>query len=455
MSLEINQFDRMTKTPIPKLIFSLSIPTIISMLVTNIYNIADTAFVGTLGTSASGAVGVVFGFMAVLQAIGFTFGQGSGSIISRTLGEKDTKKASMIASTGFICSFALGLILAIICFIFLEPVAVLLGSTITILPYAKTYITYLLIATPFMVSSFVLNNILRFEGKALFAMIGLLTGSIINIGGDALLILVFHMGIEGAAISTAISQIISFFILVYPFFSNKTVCKLSLKEVNIKATIFFDIVGTGLPSLLRQGLNGFSTILLNFLAKPYGDAAIAAMSIVNRLFFFFFSVAVGIGQGFQPVSGFNYGAKRFNRLKKSYSFTILLSEAFILVLSCVMFIKAPMFVQLLRDDVKVIEIGTRALRLQCIASLFLPFCMVTEMLLQSTGQKLSASILSSLRGGMIFIPVLIVAATIRGLSGIQEAQPIAHTLSIIPALYCAPKFFKKLKLEESENEENG
>lgn len=449
MRIQQNQYAKMTETPVSKLIVSLSIPTVISMLVTNVYNIVDTAFVGTLGTSASGAVGIVFGIMTIIQAIGFTFGQGSGSIISRLLGRRDPEKASTIASTGFACAFVLGLLITFFCLLFLNPLLKFLGSTDTILPYAREYTIYILLAAPFTVTSFVLNNILRFEGKALFAMIGLMTGAVLNIGGDALLIFVLHLGIKGAAISTAVSQIISFSILISAFFTGKTQSKLSLSCISIKAVLVMDIVGSGLPSLLRQGLNSIATILLNSIVKPYGDAAIAAMSIVNRIFFFFFSVAVGVGQGFQPVSGFNYGAKKYERLKKAYWFTIVLSEALVVVLGSAVFFNAPGCIWLLRNDMQVVEIGTRALRLQCIASLLLPFCMTTEMLLQSTGQKLPASILSSFRGGLFFIPLLVILSMTRGIAGVQEAQPLAYFLSFFPALYCAPRYFKKLGKSDS------
>ncbi len=452
MSTQISQFDKMTKTPVSKLVMTLSVPTIISMLVTNIYNIVDSAFVGTLGTSASGAVGIVFGFMTILQAIGFTFGQGAGSIVSRLLGKKEDTNASIIASTGFFCAFILATVTAIICFVFIKPLLYFLGATDTIFPYAKSYISYIIISTPFMVTTFVLNNVLRFEGKASFAMIGLLSGSIINIGGDALLMFVFKMGIRGAAISTCVSQMISFSILFWAFISGKTTSKISLKYFRLDFPKIGDIVGTGLPSMLRQGLNSIATILLNTLSKPFGDAAIAGMSITSRIFFLFFSIVIGVGQGFQPVSGFNYGAGRFDRVRKAFYFTFSLAEALVLVMSTIVFFKAGTFARLLRDDDMVVFIATRALKLQCIASIFLPFCVITEMVLQSTGSKLAASILSSLRGGLFFIPALLILSHYRGLSGIQEAQPLAFVLAVIPAVIMAPLYFKKLKRFEEQTE---
>lgn len=444
-----SQYDKMTKTSIPKLIIRLSIPTILSMLVTNIYNMADTAFVGQLGNSASGAVGIVFGFMAILQAVGFMFGQGSGSIIARLLGAKDKESASVTASTGFFCALFLGLLIEIPGFLFLDPLVMLLGSTETIAPYAKTYISFILLAAPFMTASFVLNNILRYEGKAALGMIGLMTGGLLNIIGDPIFMFVFHMGIAGAGLSTALSQCISFGILLSMFLRGKTECRLSVHRISLQPGRIFNIMATGMPSLLRQGLNSLTTVLLNSEAAVYGDSAVAAMSIVSRISMFVFSFALGIGQGFQPVSGFNYGAGKYRRVRKAFLFTAALSEGLIIVISLFVMLCSNNLIGIFRNDATVIEIGTRALRLHCMSLLFLPACMVTEMLMQSTGQRLSASLLSSLRSGVFFIPLLLILAKVRGLSGIQEAQPLAYVLAFIPSLLFAVWFFRKLPKEDT------
>lgn len=444
-----SQYDKMTKTSIPKLIIRLSVPTILSMLVTNIYNMADTAFVGQLGNSASGAVGIVFGFMAILQAVGFMFGQGSGSIIARLLGAKDKESASVTASTGFFCALFLGLLIEIPGFLFLDPLVMLLGSTETIAPYAKTYISFILLAAPLMTASFVLNNILRYEGKAALGMIGLMTGGLLNIIGDPIFMFVFHMGIAGAGLSTALSQCISFGILLSMFLRGKTECRLSVHRISLQPGRIFNIMATGMPSLLRQGLNSLTTVLLNSEAAVYGDSAVAAMSIVSRISMFVFSFALGIGQGFQPVSGFNYGAGKYRRVRKAFLFTAALSEGLIIVISLFVMLCSNNLIGIFRNDATVIEIGTRALRLHCMSLLFLPACMVTEMLMQSTGQRLSASLLSSLRSGVFFIPLLLILAKIRGLSGIQEAQPLAYVLAFIPSLLFAVWFFRKLPKEDT------
>lgn len=445
---QISQFDKMTKTPVEKLIVSLSIPTIISMLVSNIYNLVDTAFVGTMGNSASGAVGIVFGFMAILQAIGFLFGQGSGSIISRKLGQQKCDEASQIASTGFFFAFGISIIAAIICGIFLDSIIIFLGSTPTIAPYAKTYIIFILLTAPLMVSSFTINNILRYEGKALFGMIGLMSGAILNICGDAIFIFVFKMGIAGAGLSTAISQTISFCILLLPFIRGKTQCKVSVKRIAFKWNVVGNIMATGSPSLIRQGLGSVATILMNMVSKPYGDEAIAAMSIVSRIFFFIFSISIGVGQGFQPVSGFNYGAKKYSRLRRAFKFTILLSEVLMLIFGTIVFILAPDLIRIFRNDDTVIQIASRALRYQCVAVLFLPIGMGTEMLFQSTGNKFRAAVLSACRSGLILIPMLLILAKLQGLAGIQVAQAYAFILAAIPSAFFVSSFFKKLPKED-------
>ncbi len=439
-----SQYEKMVETPVSKLIITLSIPTIISSLVTNIYNMADTAFVGHLGNSASGAVGVVFGFMAILQAFGFMFGQGCGSMVSRSLGRKDAETAGRIASTGFFCALCFGILLEILGFLFLDFLVSVLGSTETIAPYAKTYITFILLSSPVMVPSFVLNNLLRYEGKALLGMFGLLAGALLNLIGDPILMFGLNMGIAGAGLSTAISQTVSFLILLSVFLRGKTQCRLSIRSVSLNFRELFNICATGLPSLLRQGLNSLTTMLLNYEAAVYGDAAVAAMSIVTRISMFIFSFAIGIGQGFQPVSGFNYGAGKYSRVRKAYRFTAVLSEILIVIISTGVFLASDNLIQLFRDDLLVVDIGTRALKLHCIALLFLPICMVTEMMFQSTGHKLGASVLSSLRSGIFFIPCLIILSYVRGLAGIQEAQPLAYILAFFPSVCFAAWFFYKL-----------
>ena len=456
----VSSVNKLADMPIPKLIVTLSIPSIVSMLVTNIYNLVDTAFVGRLGTSASGAVGIVFGFMAIIQAVGFMFGQGAGSIISRSLGQNDKEKADIHATAGFFGSFLFGLLITALGFIFLDEIVMFLGSTETIFPYAKTYISYILVASPFMSSSLTLNNILRYEGKANLGMIGLMTGAILNMIGDPIFMFAMGMGISGAGLSTALSQLVSWVILLMMFILKKSSSTISFKNLKkAGGMVYLNIMTTGFPSMLRQALNSLTTVLLNSQCAVYGDAAVAGMSIVSRIIFFAFSIALGVGQGFQPVSAYNYGAGKYDRVRKGFRFTCLVSEAIVVVGCTLLFIFASELVGLFRDDIDVINVGTRALRLQSIAYLVLPPCMTTEMLYQSTGRRIGAAILTALRSGLLFIPALLILANLRGLSGIQEALPVSLILSAPVTVIFAIYFFRKLpknnqlpQIQENEEE---
>ena len=316
------QFDKMTKTPIPRLVMGLAVPTILSMLITSIYNLADTFFVGQISTSASGAVGVVSSLMAVIQAIGFMLGHGAGSIISRKLGSGDAPAASRFASTSFFTAIGAGAALGVFGIAGLTPLMRLLGSTETILPHARDYAFYILLAAPFMMSSLVMNNILRYEGKASFAMIGLVTGGVLNMVLDPVFIFGLGMGTGGAGLATGLSQIVGFCILLSMYLRGKTVSKLSIRNYTRSGRDIIAILTIGLPSFGRQGLASFASMMLNVAARSYGDAAVAAMSIVSRIFQFLQSVALGVGQGFQPVASYNYGAHKFHRVRSACLFTI-------------------------------------------------------------------------------------------------------------------------------------
>lgn len=440
----LTTYRRMTETPVSHLIVRFGIPTTISMLATSIYNMADTYFVGTLGTSASGAVGIVFGLMAIVQAVGFLFGHGAGSILSRKLGARDEKGATRAASVGFFWSLVCGAGIMVFGLLFLTPLMRLLGSTETILPYARTYSISILLAAPVMISSFVLNNILRYEGHAMFSMIGVTAGGVLNIFGDWLLIRKFHMGIEGAGISTAISQCIGLCILISPFLRGKTQSKLSLRAAKDGIHTLPDVCETGLPSLMRQGLSSVSTMVLNGQAGVYGDAAVSAMAIVARICFFVFAIAIGIGQGFQPVSGFNYGAKKYSRVQRGFWFTLGLSECILGVLAVVGILLSSHFIGFFRDDPAVIEIGTVALRVQLIALFFQPLALCANMLFQSIGANKQATFLAILRSGIYFIPLIVILPQFLGLTGVQIAQTVADVLTFLTAVPFVIWFFRKL-----------
>lgn len=453
--IQNKQYVKMTETPVEKLVATLAVPTVISMMVTNIYNLVDTAFVGTLGNSASGAVGVVFGFMSILQAVAFMCGQGAGSIMSRSLGTKDTETATRYTSTGFFMSLFLGAFIGVLSFLFLDPLVYALGSTDTIAPYAKTYISWIILAAPFMAASLTMNNLLRYEGRAKLGMFGLMTGGVLNIGGDAILIFGCKLGIAGAGISTAVSQMISFLILLFMFLSGKTQTQIRISRVDWHLKTVGNVAATGFPSLLRQALNSVATILLNSSASVYGDAAVAAMSIVSRINFFVMALAIGIGQGFQPVSSFNFGAGKYDRVKKAFWFTFGLSEVLLTVMVIPVFIFAEPLIRIFRNDAQVVDYALRALRLQAVTLVTVPITMVTEMGFQSTGQRLLASVSSSLRSGIIFIPALLILPKVRGMAGIQEAQPVAFVISFFISLYLSRIFLKHVSrgAAKSENQD--
>lgn len=450
VSREKKQFEKMTQTPIPKLVIQLGIPTTISMLVTSVYNMADTYFIGKYGTSASGAIGVVFGLMAIIQAFGFMYGQGAGSISSRALGAKDQKLASRYSSTGFFAALFTGFLILALGLLFINPLMRLLGSTETILPYARTYAVFILIAAPFMCASCVLNNVLRFEGQALFAMVGLASGGLLNIFGDWLLMARFELGVLGAGISTAVSQSISFFILLSMFWRGKTSANLSIRNASRNLQDLFLICKTGFPSLVRQGLTSISTMLLNDRAGLYGDAAVAAMSIVNRICFFTFATALGIGQGFQPICAFNYGAKRYDRVKKAFYFTFAVGEVFLGTVALIGLQFTEPLITIFRDDPKVVEIGAAALAAQFVGQIFQPLAVCTNMLFQSVGKTGIATLLSMLRSGLFFLPILLILSSLFELAGVQYAQASADVLTTFAALPFAIYFLRQLQSSGSK-----
>ena len=444
MSVLDRQYKEMTETSVEKLILRLSVPTIISMLVTNIYNMADTFFVGKLGTSASAAIGIVFSLMTINQALGFMCGHGCGSNISRKLGNKQGDAAIKFASTGFFMSLFLGVLIMIIGIIFMEPLLRIMGSTDTIMPYAKSYGICILLSAPFMTGSCVLNNVLRYEGKASLAMVGLTLGGVLNIIGDPIFIFVFNMGTLGAGISTAVSQVISFFVLLAMFGGDRTVSRLRFSAISWDIKDILNILYTGLPSLIRQGMMSVSTMVLNYMSMPYGDAAIAAMSIVSRVCNFIFAIALGISQGFQPVSAFNFGAKKFKRVKRAFIFCCGLSMIILGVLSVLSLIFSGHIIGLFRDDADVIGVGTFALRAQCIVLFISPITLAASMMFQGAGENLASSIASFLRSGITFIPMVAILPRFFGIYGIQLAQPLADVISFVVVMPLIVRFFKKI-----------
>ena len=440
-----SKFEKMTTEPVEKLVATLAVPTIIGMLITAFYNMADTYFVGQIGTSATAAVGVAFSLQALIQALGFLFGQGSGNFISRMLGAQDEEDAGVMASVGFFTGFLIAVALAVVCLIFIKPICVLLGSTDTILPYAIDYLRWILVFAPFSVGSFILNNQMRFQGNASYAVIGLSVGSILNIGLDPLFIFVFHMGVSGAAIATGLSQFISFSILVFMDVKKATV-PISFKNFKPSFRIFKEVFRGGIPSFARQSLASVSTILLNTMAGKYGaDAAIAGMSVVTRISQFASSVLIGFGQGFQPVCGFNYGAGLYERVKKAYYFCVKFATIFLAIVGIIMAIFAPQIITIFRDDPDVVAIGAVALRFQC-ATLFLTATIVlSNMMLQTMGMAVPATIVAMSRQFIFFIPLLIILGFAFGLTGIEITQTVSDVCAFALTVPIVHKVLKGLQ----------
>ncbi len=428
----------MQSEPIPHLVCQMAVPTIISMLVTSFYNMADTFFVGKINTQATAAVGVVFAVMALIQACGFFFGHGSGNYISRKLGAGEYEHANKMAANGFFCAFITGMIAGTLGLLFLDPLARLLGSTPTILPYTKDYLRIILIGTPFMMSSLVLNNQLRFQGSASFAMVGIVTGAVLNIALDPLLIFVCEMGVAGAALATIISQIVSFVLLLLMSRRGGNI-RVSFRNFCPSWYYLREIVNGGLPSLFRQGLGSVAQICMNHSAGIYGgmysDAAIAGMSIVNRITMFANSALIGFGQGFQPVCGMNYGGKKYDRVREAFFFCVKYALVFLAAVSVAGFVFAEPIVTIFRkEDLDVIRIGTLALRFQCVVFPLNAWIVMSNMMLQSTGKAVRASLLASARQGLFLIPFILILPAILGLLGVQMSQMCSDICSFLLAL---------------------
>jgi putative MATE family efflux protein len=424
----------MTSAPVEKLVLRLAAPTITTMLISALYNMADTYFVGSLGTSATAAVGIAFPLMAIIQAFGFFFGQGSGNYISRELGALHFDNAKRMVSTGFISALFAGAILTIVGLTTLEPLALLLGSTPTIFPYAVDYLRYICIGIPFMTGSLVLNNLLRFQGSAFYGMLGISSGAILNIGLDPLFIFVFGMGVGGAALATIISQFTGCAILLIGC-SRKGNLRINPKEFSPSLKTYAEMFRGGFPSLCRQGISSVAIVILNQFARIHGDAAIAAISIVQRVTMFSYSALIGFGQGFQPVCGFNYGAKRYDRLKRAFWFCVRVSTVILTLLGIVMFIFSTQIIAVFRaDDPAVIGIGSLTLRLQAAVFPLFAWVVLNNMMMQTSRKAVRASVLSLARQGIFLLPALFILSPAAGLFGLQLCQPVADICSFLLAI---------------------
>ena len=444
MDKQEQKFIQMTQAPVEGLICRLAVPCIISMLVTAFYNMADTFFVGMLkSNAATGAVGVVFSMMAIIQAVGFFYGQGSGNYISRCLGEKRYEEASQMAATGFYASLGTGALICVVGLIFLDDLAYLLGSTETILPYTRDYLRVILLGAPWMTASLVLNNQLRFQGGATYAMVGISAGAVLNIILDPIMIFWMDLGVAGAGWATIISQFVSFCLLLLGCSKGGNI-SIHIKNVRLNATTFKWILQGGLPSLSRQSLSSLATICLNHAAGPFGDAAIAAMGVVQRIMMFGASTMLGFGQGFQPVCGFNYGAQLYQRVKRGFWFCVRISTVALAVIGAAGYFLAPQLIAIFRDDPDVIAFGTAALRFQCVTFPVQGWIVMANMMEQSMGRTAPATFLSVARQGLFFIPAVLLLPVFLEGTGVQLAQSVADVLTVLCAIPIHLRVLKSL-----------
>lgn len=441
---------RMTSAPVEGLVCRMAAPSVVIMLISAMYNMADTYFVGHLGTSATAAVGVSFSLMALIQALGFFFGHGAGNYISRRLGAGDFNEAGRMAATGFFLSLAGGCIVGLGGLLATQPLARMLGSTPTILPYACDYLWYILLASPFMTAGLTLNNLLRFQGSAFYGMVGVASGAVLNIALDPLFIFVFGWGVSGAAIATMISQGVSFCLLLAGCIRPGN---LAIRFGNFSPRFFdaWEIFRNGFPSLCRQGLASLAAICMNHMAGSFGDAAIAAISIVQRVSMFAGSALIGWGQGFQPVCGFNFGAGRYDRVKQAFWFCVKSATVVLVLLAAAAFVYAPEIITLFRrDDPEVIHIGSLALRLQCVALPLLGWVIINNMMLQNIGRAARATLMAFSRQGLFMLPLLFILTPRLGILGIQLAQPLSDLGTFLLSIPIGAGVLRSLPERERE-----
>ena len=439
-----DKYTFLTQAPVHRVIGAMAIPTIISMLLTSMYNLVDTFFVGKINTQSTAAVGVVFSVMFFIQAFSFFFGNGSGNYISRQLGAQNTKDAEVMASTGLFYTLVFSLIVMLLGWIFLEPISILLGSTPTILPYTRQYLGISLLGTPFIMGTFCINNQMRFQGFTKYSIYGAISGSIINCLLDPVFIFGFSMGVSGAAVASVIGQI-SGFVIMLIMSQKEGVIHYTHRRISFEGRFVKEIIAGGTPSISRQGLASVSTIALNSVAGNYGDAAIAAMSIVTRISMFIFSVIVGLGQGFQPMCGFCYGAKLYDRVKEGFWFSTKIGTFFLLFWSVILIIFSGEVVSLFRDDPQVIAIGIPALRYQMIIFPACSFMMMANMMMQTCRKTIRANILAASRQGLFFIPLIFVLPYFYGLFGVEICQAVSDIISLIVTIPIVWSAFKEMK----------
>ena len=445
MNSQSKKMELLGSTSIPKALLAMGIPTMVGMLVNAFYNLVDAYFVGGLGESQMGAISVVYPLGQVVVGLGLLFGNGAASYISRLLGRGDKENADKVASTALYSSVSVGAVIILFSMVFLHPILKLLGATDSILPFASTYASIYIVSCIFNVFNVTMNNIVTSEGAAKTTMCALLTGAVLNIALDPLFIYVFDLGVAGAAIATAISQVVSTCVYLTYILRKKSVFHFRVKDCTYTKETLSEIFKIGIPTLVFQILTSVSISLINNAAGGYGDSAIAGMGVVTRLISMGSLSVFGFIKGFQPIAGYSYGAKKFDRLREAIKISILWSTAFCVIFGVILALSPTAIVsQFTKGDAEMIRIGAASLRANGISIMLFGFYTVYSSLFLALGKGIEGFILGACRQGICFIPVILLLPIIWGLNGIMYAQPIADVLSAVITVFMAIPLHKKL-----------
>lgn len=447
MNSRNNKMELLGNAPISKALLAMGIPTMLGMMVNAIYNLVDAYFVGGLGTSQMGAISVVYPLGQIVVGLGLLFGNGSASYLSRLLGNREQEQADRVASTALYSSVAVGAVMIIFSLIFLRPILRLLGATDSIMPYAMTYAAIYVVSCIFNVFNVTMNNIVTSEGAAKTTMFALMAGAVLNIGLDPVFIYTLDMGVAGAAIATAISQIVSTLIYLTFIFRKKSIYSFKMKNCTFTKEIMSEIFKIGIPTLVFQILTSLSISLVNTQAGPYGDSVIAGMGAVTRIVSMGSLIVFGFIKGFQPIAGYSYGAKKFDRLHKAIRTSILWSTVFCVIYGLLLTIFSSRIIAQFTDgDLEMIRVGTQSLRINGLSFLLFGFYTVYSSLFLALGKGLEGFVLGACRQGICFVPVILILPVFWGINGILYVQPIADVLSAIITIFMALHLHKELAL---------
>lgn len=446
-----NKLELLGSAPVPKALMALGIPIMIGMLINALYNLVDAYFVSGLGKSQMGAISVVFPLGQVVVGLGLMFGNGAASYLSRLLGRGDKDTADKVASTALYSSILIGAIIILLSTIFLKSILVMLGATETIMPYALTYARIYVLSCIFNVFNVTMNNIVSSEGAAKTTMCALLLGAILNIGLDPLFIYTLDMGVEGAATATAISQMVSTLVYLTYVLRKKSVFSFSIKRFSPTRQMMAEILKIGVPTLVFQLLTSLSIALINRASSNYGDSVIAGMGAVTRITSMGTLVVFGFLKGFQPIAGFSYGAKKFERLREAIKTSIIWSTSFCLVVGLVMAVFSTQIIsQFTEGDTQMILVGQKSLFANGITFILFGFYTVYSSLFLALGKGGAGFFLGACRQGVCFVPVILLLPMAWGMNGILYAQPIADIISVVITVFMALHLHRELSMAEKQ-----